>query len=88
MSHTEEATKCSSLHYIVSSETTPLQFQQLTPFLNALASLVQGTSSNKRDVAVQCLEALLARRQCRRAVWDIPGIIAGYVMFYLEFFLC
>jgi V-type H+-transporting ATPase subunit H len=44
-----------------------------------LAVLVQGTSPNKADVAVQCLEALLARPECRQAVWAIPGIITGYV---------
>jgi hypothetical protein len=62
-----------------SSEATPLQHQQLQPFLKTLASFVQGTSTNKRDVGVQCLEALLARPECRKAVWSIPGIIAGYV---------
>ena len=39
---------------------------------------MQNTLQNKRDVAVQCLEALLARPGCRRAVWAVPGIIAGY----------
>ena len=68
------------LTILLSSESTPLQHQQLQPFLRVLASLVQGQSSNKRDVAVQCLEALLARPDCRRAVWAIPGIIAGYVL--------
>lgn len=67
------------LTILLSSETTPLQHQHLQPFLRVLASLVQGQSPNKRDVAVQCLEALLARPDCRRAVWAIPGIIAGYV---------
>jgi len=28
---------------------------------------------------VQCLEALLARPECRQAVWGISGIIAGFV---------
>jgi hypothetical protein len=64
--------------WIVSSKSTPLQSQQLNPFISTLASLVQSKSQNKRDVAVQCLEALLARRECRRAVWAVPGIIAGY----------
>src|ERR1700710_461876 len=56
---------------ILSSESTPLQHQHLQPFLRVLASLVQSQSPNKRDVAVQCLEALLARPECRRAVWAI-----------------
>ncbi|OJA12032.1 hypothetical protein AZE42_02042 [Rhizopogon vesiculosus] len=67
------------LTVLLSSESTPLQHQHLQPFLKVLASLVQSQSSNKRDVAVQCLEALLARPECRRAVWAIPGIIAGFV---------
>ncbi|KIJ60597.1 hypothetical protein HYDPIDRAFT_116892 [Hydnomerulius pinastri MD-312] len=67
------------LTILLSSESTPLQHQHLQPFLKVLASLVQGTSPNKRDVAVQCLEALLARPECRKAVWAIPGIIAGFV---------
>jgi len=67
------------LTILLSSESTPLQHQHLQPFLKVLASLIQGQSSNKREVAVQCLEALLARPDCRRAVWAIPGIIAGLV---------
>ncbi|KAH0830290.1 ATPase V1 complex subunit H [Lanmaoa asiatica] len=67
------------LTILLSSESTPLQHQHLQPFLRLLASLVQGQSANKREVAVQCLEALLARPDCRRAVWAIPGIIAGLV---------
>ncbi|KAF8431786.1 armadillo-type protein [Boletus edulis BED1] len=67
------------LTILLSSESTPLQHQHLQPFLKVLASLVQGQASNKREVAVQCLEALLARPDCRRAVWAIPGIIAGLV---------
>ncbi|KAF9459349.1 armadillo-type protein [Collybia nuda] len=67
------------LTILLSSEFSPVQPQQLIPFLNTLASLVQGNSTNKREVAVQCLETLLARRHCRRVVWSIPGIIAGFV---------
>lgn len=61
----------------ISSESTSVQPQQLLPFLRTLAALTQGTSSNKRDVGVQCLEVLLARPDCRQAVWGIPGIISG-----------
>ncbi|KAF8836764.1 ATPase V1 complex subunit H [Paxillus ammoniavirescens] len=67
------------LTILLSSESTPLQHQHLQPFLKVLASLVQGQFPNKRDIAVQCLEALLARPECRKAVWAIPGIIAGLV---------
>lgn len=41
---------------------------------------MQGASPNKRDVGVQCLEALLARPECRKAVWGITGIIYGSVI--------
>jgi V-type H+-transporting ATPase subunit H len=44
-----------------------------------LSSFVLGALPNKRDVAVQCLEALLSRQECRKAVWAIPGIISGLV---------
>ncbi|KAF7311660.1 V-type proton ATPase subunit H [Mycena kentingensis (nom. inval.)] len=66
------------LTVLLCSEPT-LQTSYLHPFLTTLADLVQGNTSNKSDVAVQCLEALLARRECRKAIWEIPGIIAGLV---------
>ncbi|KAG5341063.1 hypothetical protein C0989_011922 [Termitomyces sp. Mn162] len=64
---------------LLSSESTPLPLQYLKLFLATLASLVQGPAPNKRDVAVQCLESLLARRNCRQAIWAVPGIIAGFI---------
>lgn len=63
----------------VRAEPYPLNHHQLNPFLTILASLIQSNSANKRDIGVQCLEVLLARRECRPAVWDITGIVAGYV---------
>jgi hypothetical protein len=63
-----------------SSESTPIQHQYLQPFIETLAAFVQGSSPNKRDVSVQCLEALLARPECRKAVWGITGIISGSVI--------
>ncbi|KAJ7286026.1 ATPase V1 complex subunit H [Mycena rebaudengoi] len=67
------------LTVLLCSESTLLQSPQLHPFLTTLAALVQGHSPNKSDIAVQCLEALLARPECRKAIWEIPGIIAGLV---------
>ncbi|KAG6833496.1 hypothetical protein H0H87_006068 [Tephrocybe sp. NHM501043] len=67
------------LNIVNSSDTTPLPVQHLKPFLGTLATLVQGTAVNKRDVAVQCVESLLARRDCRQAVWAVPGILAGLI---------
>lgn len=60
-----------------SAEPRPLAPSQLHQFLGTLATMVQSHSPNKHDVGVQCLEALLARPECRQAVWAIPGIIAG-----------
>ncbi|KAG5651527.1 hypothetical protein H0H81_008339 [Sphagnurus paluster] len=65
------------LTILISSESAPIPSQHLTPFLNTLAALVQGHSQHKREVAVHCLESLLARRNCRQAVWAVPGIIVG-----------
>ncbi|EIM82503.1 ATPase V1 complex subunit H [Stereum hirsutum FP-91666 SS1] len=67
------------LTVLLSSEQAPLQSQQLQPFLTTLASFVQGQVPNKRDVAVQCLEAILPRAEVRKAVWAIPGIISGLI---------
>ncbi|KAK7043755.1 H(+)-transporting V1 sector ATPase subunit H [Paramarasmius palmivorus] len=62
-----------------SSEAKSLPPKLLQPFLSTLATMVQSNSHNKHDVGVQCLEALLARPECRQAVWAIPGIVQGFV---------
>ncbi|TFK42799.1 armadillo-type protein [Crucibulum laeve] len=67
------------LTILLSVESQSLPSQYLTPFLSTLSSFVQGSSANKRDVAVQCLESLLSRPDVRQAVWRIPGIISGFV---------
>ncbi|KAF8519318.1 ATPase, V1 complex, subunit H [Hysterangium stoloniferum] len=67
------------LTILLSSETAILPPEVLTPFLNTLASMVQSTNINKRDVAVQCLESLLTRAQARSAVWQKTGVLAGLV---------
>ncbi|KAG6854987.1 hypothetical protein C0991_009810 [Blastosporella zonata] len=67
------------LTILISSDSTPLALQHLKPFLATLSGLVQGTAVNKRDVAVQCVESLLARRDCRQAVWGVTGILAGLI---------
>ncbi|KAI0058341.1 ATPase V1 complex subunit H [Artomyces pyxidatus] len=67
------------LTVLLSSEAAPLQLVQLQPFLNTLSAFVQSTSPHKRDVAVQCLEAMLPRQEVRKAVWAIPGIVNGLV---------
>ncbi|KAH7107786.1 ATPase, V1 complex, subunit H [Auriculariales sp. MPI-PUGE-AT-0066] len=66
------------LTVLLSSEHKPLPSHILQPFVAVLATLVQG-NSNARDVAVQCLEALLARPEARPAVWSTENIIAGFM---------
>ncbi|KAH9981470.1 ATPase V1 complex subunit H [Lactifluus volemus] len=67
------------LTVLLSAEPAPLQSWQLQPLLNYLSMWVQGQAPNKRDVAVQCLEAILPRHEVRKAVWEIPGILNGLV---------
>ncbi|KAH9966492.1 ATPase V1 complex subunit H [Russula dissimulans] len=65
------------LTVLLSAVPASLQQWQLQPLLNYLAVCVQGTAQHKRDVAVQCLEAILPRHEVRQAVWAIPGILNG-----------
>ncbi|KAF8064414.1 armadillo-type protein [Lyophyllum atratum] len=65
------------LTILTSSNLTPVSSQQFESFLKNLATLVQGTSQNGRDVAVQCLEVLLTPRDWRQAVWAVPSIVAA-----------
>ncbi|KAI0665077.1 ATPase V1 complex subunit H [Cubamyces menziesii] len=67
------------LTVLLSSEKSPIQPQQLHPFLNTLALLVVNPSPHKRDIAVQCLEAILSRPECRRAVWANASLVGGLV---------
>ena len=67
-------------HY--SAETAPIQQQYLGPFLNTLPSLIPHPVPHRRDIAVQCLEAILPRPECRTAVWGSASIIPGYVSWF------
>ncbi|KAI0371761.1 ATPase V1 complex subunit H [Pilatotrama ljubarskyi] len=67
------------LTVLLSSEKSPLQAQQLNPFLNTLAIFVSVPSPHKRDIAVQCLEAILSRPECRQAVWANASLVGGLV---------
>ncbi|VDC06696.1 unnamed protein product [Peniophora sp. CBMAI 1063] len=67
------------LTVLLGSEPNALGTNVLLPLLHSLSSFVQSPSSNKRDVAVQCLESLLPRPEVRQAVWANPGIISGLV---------
>ncbi|KDQ60593.1 hypothetical protein JAAARDRAFT_31557 [Jaapia argillacea MUCL 33604] len=67
------------LTLMLSSDRATFHLHVLQPLLVTLSSQVQSTTIYKRDVAVQCLEALLPRSECRRAVWGTPGIISGLV---------
>ncbi|KAG8863757.1 H(+)-transporting V1 sector ATPase subunit H [Tulasnella sp. 330] len=62
---------------LLSSQPTPLDEKQMKPLLNIIGKLVKGTSLNGRDVAVQSLEALLPRQECREALWATPVLING-----------
>ncbi|KAH9857819.1 ATPase V1 complex subunit H [Lenzites betulinus] len=68
-----------TLTVLLSSEKAPLQPQQLSPFLNTLSLFVVNTSTYKRDIAVQCLEATLSRPECRKAVWTNASLVGGLV---------
>lgn len=60
-----------------SAESSKTPNTKIQPFLALIANLVQGSSVNGRDVAVQCLESLLPKQELRIVVWQIPGVIAG-----------
>ncbi|KAF8644143.1 hypothetical protein AX16_008670 [Volvariella volvacea WC 439] len=62
-----------------SSPSTVILQHHLQAFLKILASLVQGVSPNKREIAVQCVEAILSRSETRHVVWAVPGILVGLV---------
>ncbi|KAF8874637.1 armadillo-type protein [Gymnopilus junonius] len=69
------------LTVLLRSDAADLRSHPLQPFqafLTAISSFIQG-SSNKRDIAVQCLESLLSRPDSRQEVWRTPNIIAGFV---------
>ena len=66
------------LTVFLSSEATPIASNILQPFLNTLSSFLASPFPHKRDLAVQCLEALLPRREVRKSVWGIPQITQGY----------
>ncbi|KIP10325.1 hypothetical protein PHLGIDRAFT_125667 [Phlebiopsis gigantea 11061_1 CR5-6] len=67
------------LTVLLSSEPNTIPTQYLQPFINGLADFIAHPLSHKRDVAVQCLEAVLPRTECRKAVWANPKIVSGLV---------
>ncbi|TFL07561.1 armadillo-type protein [Pterulicium gracile] len=67
------------LTVLLSSEKIPLPTSTLRSYINFLATFIQGSSTNKREVSVQCLESLLTRPQCRRIVWENPNVTAGLI---------
>ncbi|KJA27303.1 hypothetical protein HYPSUDRAFT_1097962 [Hypholoma sublateritium FD-334 SS-4] len=67
------------LTVLLSSERTHTNAAQLQSFLGVLSDLIKGPSPNKRDVAVQCLESLLALPDCRQEVMRIPNIISSFM---------
>ena len=68
------------LHFfysIISEAPTLLPPYRIQAFLSVLSASIQGSSTNKRDVAVQCLESLLSQPDYRQEVWKLPEIISG-----------
>ena len=65
------------LAVFLSSEKAPIAPNILHQFLSTLSSFLTPLFPYKRDLAVQCLEALLPRREVRKSVWGIPQIIQG-----------
>jgi V-type H+-transporting ATPase subunit H len=65
------------LAVFLSSENVPIAPSILHPFLSTLSSFLTPTFPHKRDLAVQCLEALLPRAEVRKSVWEIPQITQG-----------
>ena len=63
--------------YSIISVATLLPPHRIQAFLSVLSASIQGSSTNKRDVAVQCLESLLSRPDYRQEVWKLPGILSG-----------
>ncbi|KAI0736579.1 ATPase V1 complex subunit H [Fomitopsis betulina] len=64
---------------LLSSESAPIPTEQLKPFLNTLAAFITSNSPHKRDIAVQCLEAVLPRPECRKAVWANSTLLGGLI---------
>ncbi|EPQ58239.1 ATPase, V1 complex, subunit H [Gloeophyllum trabeum ATCC 11539] len=67
------------LAVLLSAEAKPLPSHILHSFITTLVSLIQSGSNNHKDVAVQCLEALLPRPEARIAVWNTPSCISSLV---------
>ncbi|KAG8812638.1 H(+)-transporting V1 sector ATPase subunit H [Serendipita sp. 399] len=69
---------CQIVTTFMSAEHSELQPFQYSPLLHAISGLIQGSSANGRDVAVQSLEALLPRSEIRRTVWEKPELVKGH----------
>ncbi|PCH38705.1 ATPase V1 complex subunit H [Wolfiporia cocos MD-104 SS10] len=67
------------LAILLSMEPSPLLPQQIGPFLSSLATLIASSSPHRQDAAVQCLEVVLPRQECRKSVWANHSIISGLV---------
>ena len=67
---------------VFSAEPNTIPPQYLQPFISTLASFISNPMPHKRDVAVQCLEAILPRAEARKVVWTNDTIVAGSVVPY------
>ncbi|GJJ12509.1 hypothetical protein Clacol_006752 [Clathrus columnatus] len=61
----------------LASDPANISQEILTSVLNLIANLIQSSSPNKLDIAVQCLELLLTRSEVRLAAWKKTEILSG-----------
>lgn len=65
------------LTVLLASETAPILPAVLQPYMSTISAFITSSFPMKRDMSVQCLEALLPRQEVRKAVWAMPTIITG-----------
>ncbi|KLO12002.1 ATPase, V1 complex, subunit H [Schizopora paradoxa] len=65
------------LTVLLSSEASTVPPHILQPFLEVVSSFIGSSSQNRRDVGVQCLESLLPRSECRKAIWSSTKSISS-----------
>lgn len=64
---------------LISTDPKPLPTESTTPLLNSLAKLTNSNPSPARDLAIQCLGAILSTRPIRHAVWKHESLLSGLI---------
>lgn len=62
-----------------STDPSPFPASLISPFLQSLSSLLNGTRQPLWEVAAQVLGAVLGKKQFRAAVWKEESCISGLV---------